>query len=85
VSQVVNIHLVPGDVAPRYDSPIEEIKLEHVTITEQGTQSHLPMLDFVMTGADGKRYLMVITGRIANSISAAVKGVNMRNHGTPEP
>lgn len=82
----VNIQFVPGDKAPRYEgSDVTEIKLEDVIITEQATQAGLPLLDVLMRGPDGKRYLMVMTGRIANMISAAVKGANMRNHGNPEP
>lgn len=38
-----------------------------------------------MTGPDGKRYLCVITGRIANMIGVAVRAVNLRNHGVEEP
>lgn len=84
--QHITINLVPGKVAPRYeDRNMQELKLTDVTITEQGTQENLPMLDLILHGPDGKRYLAVITGRIANMISTAVKGVNMRNHGKEEP
>ncbi len=82
----VNIQMVEGDVAPRYDHERgEELRCEGVVITEQGTKANLPIVDFKMRGADGKFYLLVLSGRIVNAISAAVKGANMRNHGTEEP
>ena len=86
--QHVAINIVPGKVAPRYNEDsgiVAELVLKHVTITEQGTQQDLPMLDLVLVGDDGKRYLVVTTGRIACSIAAAVRGVNLRNHGIAEP
>ena len=83
--QQVHIRLIEGNMAPRYDEAGTEMRLEEVVITEQGTQSHLPMLDFKMRGQDGKLYLLVLTGRIVNAISAAVRGVNMRIHGREEP
>ena len=86
-ANMVKIELVPGSVAPRYghDTQRVEVELESVVITEQGMQSGLPLLDFKLVGPDGKLYLLVMTGRIANMISAAVKGVNLRNHGQAEP
>lgn len=81
----VTIHLVPGDTAPRYDGGIVEAELQHVTITEQGTQAHLPIVDIVAVLPDGNRVLIACTGRVVNMISAAVKGVNVRNHGVAEP
>ena len=81
----ITIHLVEGKTAPRYDGGIVEAKLSHVTITEQATQANLPLVDIIATLPDGTRVLIVATGRIINAISAAVKGVNMRNHGAEEP
>ena len=80
----VAVHLVPGEIAPRYDEGVE-IELESVTITEQGTEARLPLVDLKLRGPNGERYLAVVTGRIMNMISAAVKGVNLRNHGIEEP
>lgn len=86
MSQSIAIHIVQGNVAPRYDDgAMQELTVQHCTLTEQGTQAHLPIVDLVMTGKDGKKYLLVLTGRIINTISAAVRGVNMRNHGMEEP
>jgi hypothetical protein len=81
----VNISLVEGDRAPRYDESGMELACEGVIITEQGTVGNLPIVDFKMRGPDGKFYLLVLSGRIVNAISAAVRGVNMRNHGVEEP
>lgn len=84
MSNEVTIHLVEGKTAPRYDTGTE-LQLEAVIITEQGTKAGLPMVDFQMRGPDGKLYLVVLTGRIVNGISAAVKGINKRIHGVEEP
>jgi hypothetical protein len=84
VSHHVKIEMVAGNVAPRYTEGAE-VGLDKVVITEQGTEARLPIVDFVMCGPDGKMYLLVLTGRIVNAISAAVKGANTRNHGIAEP
>jgi hypothetical protein len=77
--------MVEGDRAPRYDEAGMELVCEGVVITEQGTQANLPIVDFKMRGPDGKFYLLVMSGRIVNAISAAVRGANKRNHGVDEP
>ncbi len=81
----VTIHIVPGQVAPRYDERGEELTCEAVIITEQATVQGLPIVDFKMRDAKGNLYLLVLTGRVVNAISAAVRGINMRNHGEEEP
>lgn len=78
------IRLVAGTVAPRYDHGTE-LALDEVVITEQGTEGRLPIVDLKMRGPDGKVFVLVVTGRILNGISAAVKGVNLRIHGKAEP
>lgn len=80
----VYIKLIKGDEAPKYPFGIE-LELDHVAITEQGTQTNLPIVDFVMKDKEGLTYLLVLTGREVNMISAAIKGVNLRNHGKEEP
>jgi hypothetical protein len=91
VLNAVSIRLVPSDVAPRAHelskpgSVFEQVKLLEVVITERGTQGGLPIVDFVCEDADGKTLLFTTTGRLVNGISATVKGVNQRNHGTAEP
>jgi len=80
----VAIKLVEGNVAPRYGEGCE-LRLEGVTITEQGTKENLPMVDILMRGPGGKLFMLVLTGREVNAIAAVIKGVNTRNHGTPEP
>ncbi len=80
----IAINFVPGNVAPRYDTG-SEVECVGITITEQGTQSRLPLVDFKMRAPNGEQFVLVLTGRIVNMISAAVKGANMRNHGKQEP
>lgn len=81
----VNIHLIPGSTAPRQDEASVELDCDDVTITETATQANLPIVDFRCRGSDGKLYLLTLTGRIVNAISAAVRGANARNHGKEEP
>lgn len=78
------IKFVKGSVAPRYPNGTE-LQLDHVSITENGMESGLPMVDIVMRGPGDELFLFVTTGRIINAISAAVKGVNVRCHGKEEP
>jgi hypothetical protein len=84
MSHKASIEIVPGTLAPKY-SEGTELKLDKVVITEQGTEARLPLVDIVMRGPDGELFLLVLNGRIVNAISAAIKGINMRNHGVAEP
>jgi len=83
--RVLPIKLIPGDQDPKYANFEGELSVKQVNITEQGTVGNLPIVDLVCESPSGEKYLIVITGREANAISAAVKGVNMRNHGVAEP
>jgi hypothetical protein len=80
----LEIEIVKGKLAPRYSSGTELV-CEGVVITENGTVSDLPIVDFKMRGPDGKFYLLPLTGRLVISLAAAVRGVNLRNHGTEDP
>jgi hypothetical protein len=84
IQNVLKLKIIEGDTAPRYDVGTE-LTLEEVVITEQGTVAGLPIVDVKMRGPDGEFYLLVLTGRIVNSIAMAVRGINMRNHGKEEP
>lgn len=82
------IELVPGKQGPHYleaDGFVGELKIERVVITEQGTQSNLPIVDFVLVAPDGRRFFATTTGRLVRVIGSALDGVNTRNHGTPLP
>lgn len=83
--QHAKIKLVAGKQAPKHYDCKDELVLEEVIITEKGTESDLPLVDIVMVAPGGEKFLLVLTGRILNGISAAVRGVNMRNHGVEEP
>lgn len=80
----VSIELIQGTEAPRYTTE-KELSADKVIITEQGMESGLPLVDIQMTDKDGNKYWVPISGRIMNTISAAIRGVNMRNHGVEEP
>lgn len=82
-----SIELVKGNIAPRYSPEIcdRKLQLDRVVITENGTEGNLPIVDFVCKDPDGKYYFFAITGRLVNMVSAAIKGVNYRNHGVEEP
>lgn len=85
--QRADIEIVPGTLAPRADvlGANSSVHLDKVYITEQGTEGGLPIVDFAFTDHNGKRGFLSLSGRIVNTISAAVKGVNMRIHGVDEP
>ncbi len=86
--QHLEIELVPGKDAPKYTEAegfVGELRIDKVVITEQGTVENLPLVDFVLVGADGRKYIAVTTGRLARMIGSALDGVNTRNHGTPQP
>ena len=83
--QALSIRLVAGKVAPRIDEAGKELTCEECVITEQGTVANLPMVDFRMRDADGTLHLLVLSGRMVNMLSAAIRGVNMRIHGVEEP
>lgn len=84
MSNQAKIDIVSGTVAPKYNYGTE-LKLEGVVVTEQGTEAGLPIVDFKMRAPNGDFFLLVLTGRIVNGISAAIKGVNERIHGVQEP
>jgi hypothetical protein len=83
----LSIELLQGNFAPRYSKEVSERKLDckKVVITENGMVSGLPLVDFQLVDKDGNEYFFAITGRLVNMISAAIRGVNMRNHGCEEP
>lgn len=82
----IAIKLCPGIVAPRYEAGTRtEVECGEAVITEQGTVNNLPIVDLLLDGPDGKKYLLVLSGRTMLAIAAALRGVNQRNHGTPEP
>lgn len=82
----LKIKINPGDVAPRYERDIRELKIDSVVITEQGMESGLPLIDFQLTDAEtGKPYFVMVSGRLITSLSAAIQGVNLRNHGKIDP
>lgn len=84
MSNELKINLIPGNMAPRYDEGYE-IDISHCTITEQGTQGNLPLVDFVGRDKNGEKVMFCLTGRLVNMVSAAIRGVNLRNHGVEEP
>jgi len=78
------IEFVQGDQGPHYTDTIE-LALERCVVTEKGTQGGLPIVDFVMKGPAGQKYMFCVTGRMMTMLAAAIKGVNVRNHGVAEP
>lgn len=83
--QHLEIKFVPGKQGPFYAEGTQQLKVEKCVVIEQGTEANLPFVDFVMKGEHGEQYLMVLTGRMVLSLAAALRGVNMRNHGVAEP
>jgi len=85
-TNMLTIELLPGKIAPRYNpKEVKELAIKKVIVTEKGTEGDLPIVDFQLEDADGNRYFTMITGRLMNQLAAAMRGVNMRNHGVEEP
>lgn len=78
------VELVAGEDAPHHRN-VTELTAHRAVITEQATHARLPIVDILMTAPDGSSFLVTFTGRELNALSAAIHGINMRNHGTPEP
>lgn len=81
----LKISLVEGTQAPKYPGFKDELKCLNATITERGTHAGLPIVDFHLEAPNGDKFLFVLTGRLVNVLSAAIKGANLRNHGVSEP
>lgn len=81
----LHIKLQPGDLAPRYPSNVSPLDCQDVVITERGTASGLPLVDFRFKDDQGREFFFAVTGRLVISLAAAIRGVNLRNHGKEEP
>lgn len=92
VSLIENIHLgpvsidiVPGGLAPRYGDECGALAaVRRAVITEQGTAGNLPIVDLIGE-VNGKKVVLVISGRLLDSIASALRGVNLRIHGKERP
>lgn len=80
----IRVHDDPH-TAPRYKADDTQLELEEVVITEKATESGLPLVDLVLRDKGGHLHYAMVTGRILNAVSAAIKGCNLRNHGKEEP
>lgn len=80
----LHIRIVPGVLAPRYEDGTAA-DLEQATITEQGMASGLPLVDLHCRDGNGHEIIVVTTGKLLLSLAAAIRGVNLRNHGVEEP
>lgn len=79
----LNIEFVQGKNPPQIEAT--RVVCIKVVITEQATQAGLPVVDFVMSDPLGKIIKLTLTGRIITTLAAAIQGVNVRNHGNPDP
>ena len=80
--QEVAIRIVEGKQGPFYkaeDGFQPELSLDEVVITEKGTVENRPIVDFVLTGPDGKRYMACITGRLVKAVADVITEINHRN------
>lgn len=85
-ASMVSIKTNPDkETAPRYLEEDDHLLLTGVTITEQGTVQKLPIVDFELVDAEGKKHYFFVTGRILQSIASAVQAANYRNHGNTNP
>lgn len=80
----LTIELKPGSYVPRYTPKTKELRADKAVITENGMESKLPLVDFQLTDEQGNTYFFALTGRILINLAAAIRGVNLRNHGAEE-
>ena len=79
-----NVKPVDLKIVEAWPSPaLPGCEIDTVWLIEKGTESKLPVMIFE-GDIDGKRVRFALTGRYVNVLSAAIKGVNMRNHGIEE-
>lgn len=72
----VEINLVEGSIAPRYEASSTELVLKKAVITKKGMASGLPLVDIVMQDSKGNEYFFMASGRIMNMIASAVRGAS---------
>lgn len=72
-------------VAPRYTVQEDHLLLYESVITEMGTESELPVVDFLLVDAEGKKHYAFITGRVLQAIVAQIQSINYKNHGNTNP
>lgn len=80
VVNAINLRVVAGVEAPQHENA-QELELDELVVTEQGTVHRLPLLQFVCRDPLGRRFVLVLTGGNASHIAALVSAVNLRNHG----
>lgn len=80
--QSLEINLLKGSVAPRYEAKIKELKIKKAVVTENGMQSNRPLVDLQLEDSLGNKFYAVLSGGLCQNLGAAIDGVNMRNHGS---
>ena len=81
---ITRIEIVQGKDAPQYTEG-REAKLVKMVVTEKGIKGGRPMVDFVAELPDGEQVVVVLGGQQIFTLAGAMHGINMRNHGVPEP
>ncbi len=61
--------------APKYGPEVVGLELEECVIVSKGTHHGLPSVDLVMKDENGKRYLVMTTGRVMEQLGGACQGV----------
>jgi len=87
---VMKIQILEGNVAPRYTARIIKTAVDNVVVTEEGmkrpgTKKGFPLVDFQLSDDYGNNYYLAVTGSHLLMLAAAIKGINLRNHGEEEP
>lgn len=84
-NNAIKISLLGGEVAPRYETKVKALTCDHVIITEHGMASGLPLVDIQFHDEDGNQFFFALSGSMLMTMGAAVKGINIRNFGNPDP
>lgn len=80
----VSINIIPGKTAPRFDAHTTELTPQHVTITERGMSSGLPMVDMIFGDPNDKRFGFTTSGRMLLLIAASVQAAIIRQGREPD-
>lgn len=78
-SSPLNITIKTKAGTPLFDGEqVATFDFDEVIILEEGMQSGLPAVYFVLTGPNGERMVVETTGRLVNMLATACKGVAAR-------
>lgn len=65
--------------APKYSDDVTLLKIDTCIVVKNGTVDGNPSVDLQLTDENGKKYVVMATGGIIESIGSVVAGVRQRS------